>query len=114
MATLNNQQPGGIGGFDLVSPADHVIAYDYSGTGKLDHLVCYRPGAGAIFILKKAGDDHSPGAFAAVYHQGDPGQRIGSCNLADSKDRALPLTTMALASSITWSATGPARATFRY
>src|SRR5215469_15447528 len=88
MATPNDQQPGGgIGGFDLASAADHVIAYDYSGTGKLDHLVCYRPGTGAIFILKKVSDNHKPDAFTAVYNQGDPGQGIGGYNLADIRDR---------------------------
>ena len=36
--------PGhGIGGYDLRSPADRVFAFDYDGSGKLDHLVLYRP-----------------------------------------------------------------------
>ena len=26
------------------------MAFDYNGTGKQDHLVCYRPGTGTIWI----------------------------------------------------------------
>jgi Zn-dependent metalloprotease len=45
--------PGsGIGGYDLRSPADRVFAFDYDGSGKLDHLALYRPGTGTIWILK--------------------------------------------------------------
>ena len=62
----------GIGGYDLLSAADQVFAYDGDGTGKLDHLVCYRPGTGIIQIFKKPsyGD-----IFVAVY----PGGGIGGC-----------------------------------
>jgi hypothetical protein len=57
--------PGGrgIGGYDLSSPDDRAFAFDYAGTGKLDHLVLYRPGKGIVFILKKDG----PGKFSPVY-----------------------------------------------
>src|SRR5205814_448800 len=42
--------PGsGIGGYDMKSPFDHVFAYDYEGSGKLDHLALYRPGAGKFW-----------------------------------------------------------------
>src|SRR5436190_998748 len=45
------QDPGGgIGGFDLKSPADQAFAFDYEGTGKLDHLVFYRPAHGTTMI----------------------------------------------------------------
>src|SRR5690349_3036228 len=84
---MASQLSRGIGGFDLASAADQVIAFDYRGTGKLDHLVCYRPGAGMIRILKKASDTHSSYAFVAVYHQDDPGQGIAGYNLADGRDR---------------------------
>jgi hypothetical protein len=77
----------GIGRFDLGDWRDQVFAFDYDGTGKLDHLACYRPGTGTIWILKKVSDSDSPEAFAAVYHQGDPGQGIAGYNLADSRDR---------------------------
>jgi len=46
-------RPGsGIGGYDLASPADRVFAFDYTSSGKLDHLVLYRPGTGTIWILQ--------------------------------------------------------------
>ncbi|UBF29989.1 PQQ-like beta-propeller repeat protein (plasmid) [Kovacikia minuta CCNUW1] len=60
--------PNGIGGYDLQEPQDKGFAYDYDGTGKLDHLVFYRPGVGAIFILK-----NNSGSFTTVYKQVDPG-----------------------------------------
>ena len=79
----------GIGGFDLVGSADRIIAFDYAGTGRLDHLVCYRPGKGAVFIVKKVNATGSPNSFAAVYSQGDPGSGIGGFDFTDSRDRLL-------------------------
>ncbi len=73
----------GIGGYDLGVAADRGFAFDYDGTGKLDHLVFYRPGKGAIFILK-----NSAGNFSAVYAQGDPGSGIGTYNLKSPADQA--------------------------
>ena len=72
---------GGIGGYDLSSPDDRAFAFDYAGTGKLDHLVFYRPGKGMVFILKKDG----PGTFSPAYqsHSG-----IGGYDLSSSDDRA--------------------------
>lgn len=52
----------GVGGYDLKSPFDRVIAYDYNGTGKRDHLVIYRPSRGNFWCLRRAGD-----SFSAVY-----------------------------------------------
>jgi peroxiredoxin len=75
---------GGIGGYDLLSPNDRAFAFDYDGSGKLDHLVLYRPGTGTIWILK-----HAAGTFAPVYAQGDPGAGIGGYDLQSEKDRAL-------------------------
>lgn len=48
------------GPFDLNNPADRVIAYDYASIGKLDHLVCYRPGTGMVWIMQRNAD----GSFA--------------------------------------------------
>ncbi len=80
------ETPGGsgIGGYDLSSPDDRAFAFDYAGTGKLDHLVFYRPGKGIVFILKKDG----PGKFSPAYksHSG-----IGGYDLSDSADRAFAL-----------------------
>ena len=76
--------PGtGIGGYDLARPTDQAFAFDYDGSGKLDHLVLYRPGNGAIFILKNSG-----GQFAPVYAQGDPGAGIGGYDLRSTADHA--------------------------
>src|SRR5579859_4875916 len=58
----------GIDGYDLANAVDRSFAFDYDGSGRLDHLVFYRPGTGAIFILKNSGGDFSP-----VYSQGAPG-----------------------------------------
>jgi hypothetical protein len=76
--------PGnGIGGYDLKSPLDQVFAYDFDGSGKLDHLALYRPGTGTIWILKNTG-----GNFSTVYAQGDPGRGIGGYDLRSAADRA--------------------------
>ena len=32
---------------------DQALAFDYDGSGKLDHLALYRPGHGIIYILTK-------------------------------------------------------------
>jgi hypothetical protein len=74
----------GIGGYDLKSPADRAFAFDYDGSGKLDHLVFYRPGKGSCFILKKKDD----GKFEALYRQSDPGNGIGGYDLKSPADRA--------------------------
>ena len=75
--------PGnGIGGFDLLSPEDRVFAFDYNSSGRLDHLVIYRPGTGTIWILQNQG-----GQFIPVYAQGDPGNGIGGFNLLSPEDR---------------------------
>ena len=76
--------PGqGIGGYTLDNPGDRAFAFDYDSSGKLDHLVLYRPGRGAFFILKNSGGNFSP-----VFAQGDPGQGIGGYNLDDDRDQA--------------------------
>jgi hypothetical protein len=43
----------GIGGYDLKSTADRAFAFDYDGSGKMDHLALYRPGTGTIWILRR-------------------------------------------------------------
>jgi hypothetical protein len=62
----------GIGGWDLKSPEDRAFAFDYDQSGMMDHIVFYRPGRGAIAILKNNG-----GVFSPVYFQGDTGSAIG-------------------------------------
>jgi hypothetical protein len=83
-AVFAQGEPGaGIGGYDLSSTADLGFAFDYDSSGKMDHLVFYRPGTGAIYILKNAGD----GTFNAVFAQGEPGAGIGGYDLSSSADR---------------------------
>ncbi|HSZ09086.1 MAG TPA: winged helix-turn-helix domain-containing protein [Steroidobacteraceae bacterium] len=69
----------GIGGYDFRSPADQAIAFDYDHSGKLDHLVLYRPGAGKTAIVKNFGQD-----FVPIYQ----GQGIGGYELKSDADRA--------------------------
>ena len=60
--------PGdGIGNYNLLSPADRVFAFDYNSSGRLDHLVLYRPGTGTIYILR-----NNAGTFTQVYGTGTP------------------------------------------
>jgi hypothetical protein len=75
------QGGSGIGGYDLKSAADRVLAFDYDGSGKLDHLLLYRPGTGTVMILK-----NSAGTFTPVY-QGGTG--IGGYDLKSSADRVV-------------------------
>jgi hypothetical protein len=77
--------PGnGIAGFDLKSPADRILAFDYNGDGKQD-LLLYRPGTGAVFVARSNGD----GSFTAVYAQGDPGNGIAGFDLKSPRDQIL-------------------------
>ena len=73
----------GIGGYDLKDPADQAFAFDYDGSGKLDHLVFYRPGHSIVYILKNSG-----GQFSPVYASATG---IGSYDLGSSADRAFAL-----------------------
>ena len=77
---------GGIGGFDLKSPADSAFAFDYDRSGRQDHIVIYRPGKGAIFILKNVS-----GVFSPVYQQIDPGNGIGGYDLLSAADQAFAI-----------------------
>jgi uncharacterized protein YjbI with pentapeptide repeats len=75
----------GIGGYDLLNPADRIVAFDYEGNGHLDHLVCYRPGSGTIWILQKDTDQTGNVAFAPVYRRFG----IGGYDLADPRDQVI-------------------------
>jgi DNA-binding winged helix-turn-helix (wHTH) protein len=69
----------GIGGYDFRSPADQAFAFDYDHSGRLEHLVLYRPGAGKMAIVKNFGQD-----FVPVYE----GKGIGGYELKSDADRA--------------------------
>ena len=43
--------PNGIAGYDLLSRADRVLAFDYNGDGK-DDLFLNRPGSGAAWVIR--------------------------------------------------------------
>jgi hypothetical protein len=81
-SSFSGGQAGGIGGYDLADPADQVFAFDYDSSGKLDHLVLYRPGTGTIWILAE-----SSAGFSPVYRSDAAGPGIGGYYLADSADR---------------------------
>ncbi|MBB5781748.1 S1 family peptidase [Nonomuraea jabiensis] len=72
----------GIGGYDLKSAEDQIIAFDYSGSGRQDHLLLYRPGIGTVHILQRGG-----ATFAPVFATVDGG--IGGYNLKDVRDRII-------------------------
>jgi hypothetical protein len=77
--------PGrGIGGYDLRSAADRILAFDYNCDGKQD-LVLYRPGRGAVFIVRSNGD----ATFTPVYTQGDQGLGVGDFRMSWASDRIL-------------------------
>ncbi|MFC4013687.1 S1 family peptidase [Nonomuraea purpurea] len=72
----------GIGGYDLKDNRDRIIAFDYTGSGKLDHLLLYRPGGKTAWILK-----HGAGnSFTAVFHSSTG---IGGYDLELAKDRII-------------------------
>ena len=60
----------GIGGFDLSGSEDRVFAFDFEHSGKLDHLVLYRPLAGTMVILT-----NNDGLFTSVYAGSFTGSR---------------------------------------
>ena len=75
----------GLAVMDLTNPNDRVIAFDFLGNGKLDHLLCYRPNTGdvnpgLVSILQK----NSDGTFKAVFTSN---QGIGKYNLHNPIDR---------------------------
>ena len=83
VAVYNHISGGGIGGYDLSSPYDKIISYDYYNHGKNDCIVCYRPGNGIIWILY-----HAPGAtdFTPVV-KGSAG--IGGYDLKGTNDQVI-------------------------
>lgn len=78
------ESTSGIGGYDLQSTTDVIIPFDYNSSGKQDHLICYRPGTGVIWILQNAGGRFSP-VFASA-----AGAGIGGYNLMSSADLIIP------------------------
>jgi len=80
----------GIAGFDLASDADRVLAYDLESTGKLDHLVIYRPSQGAVSVIQRdSGAGANPMVFSALYKQPQGGSGIGTYDLTSDRDRII-------------------------
>ena len=73
----------GIGTYDLASPQDQAVPFDYNHSGKLDHLITYRPGTGIVYILERRANN----SFAPVYSSRTG---IGSYDLASTLDRIVP------------------------
>jgi hypothetical protein len=72
----------GIGGYDLFDDRDRGFAFDYTGNGRLDHLVFYRPGTETIWVLRNN---------AGTFEQANNGASIlANYDLADNRDRAFP------------------------
>jgi FG-GAP-like repeat len=80
--------PNGIADYDLLSPKDVVLPFDFNGDGKTD-LFLYRPGSGAAWVARSNGD----GTFTPVYSVGDngpaPPNGIADYDLLSDKDRVL-------------------------
>ncbi|MCJ1256561.1 hypothetical protein MMC24_004383 [Lignoscripta atroalba] len=73
----------GLAGYTFSSPSDRAFTFDYDSSGKLDHLVLFRPGSGIISILKVTN-----GVFSAVYTQGATDNGIGGYTFPDPGDQA--------------------------
>ena len=82
----NGSSSSGIGLYDLRSITDQVLKFDYNGDGN-DDLFLYRPGRGAVGVVRSNGD----GTFTSVYNVIDNGSNppngIGGYTLLSSKDR---------------------------
>ena len=71
--------PEGIGGYDLMSTADQVFAFDYEGNGNLDDLVLFRAGPGTIWVLQNTHvAPPNPPTFTRAFQQtGEPPYTAG-------------------------------------
>ena len=68
----------GTGAYDLSSSADQVFAFHCDHSGRLDHLVLYRPGTGIVWILRNG--------FNPIYIEN---LGIDGYDLTSAHDRAL-------------------------
>lgn len=83
VASGRDNQQGGLGGFSLNDSRDRIFAFDYTGKGRRDHLVCYRPGEGTLWVLRRAGT-----GYESVYRS-DPKVGVGGFKLSHNEDRVL-------------------------
>ena len=77
----------GMGLVDLKKWDDKIIAFDYEHSGKMDHLLCYRPGSGLCTIVKNAGSSRtSEKPFNVVFESSNG---IGPYDLLSSQDKII-------------------------
>ncbi|WP_214316627.1 putative Ig domain-containing protein [Nonomuraea sediminis] len=74
----------GIGGYDMADSRDQLIAFDFDGSGKCDHLMAYRPGVGSLFLLQRKPNSRDYQALLTSANG------IGGFRLADADDRLAP------------------------
>jgi hypothetical protein len=72
----------GIGGFDLALDRDRIVPFDYAHTGKLDHLLIYRPGSRIAYVIR-----HNPDNTFGIAYAGSNG--IGGYDLAAAGDQVI-------------------------
>ena len=74
----------GLGGYDLSSKSDKILALDCDGNG-VDELFCYRPGKQAAYLLKL---NTSTSTFEDVIASSNG---VGGFNFGDGDDKAISL-----------------------
>lgn len=84
-----DQKKLGIGTYNLHSPVDRVIAFDYDHTRRMDHLVCYRPGTQTIFIVKKLDNGQFEPVYKTDAYEEGHTLGIGEYDLKSGADRIL-------------------------
>lgn len=57
----------GIGGYDLKSVYDKIITFEINGNGPRTALICYRPGAGIIYVLQNQPTSQTNPLFVNVF-----------------------------------------------
>ncbi|MEU6085175.1 hypothetical protein [Streptomyces sp. NPDC047108] len=64
--------PSGIGGCDLARTNDRIVAFDYTRSGKSDHLLVYRPGTPpgdhSVWVVKRTSE---AGGFSRTFASGE-------------------------------------------
>ena len=73
----------GVGGYDLADPRDVAFAYDWGHTGRRDHVVLYRPGAGTLGVMAR--DRKTDHGWKCVFGEGGGG--VGGYDLLSDDDK---------------------------
>ncbi|QGV82153.1 hypothetical protein [Streptomyces ficellus] len=89
--TVMKSDGKGIGDYDLIRPNDRLVPFDYTGLGKNDHIIAYRPGDvtkygdQTVWILKR--DDAAPTRYAPAVQSR---YGIGGYDFTSSADTVSP------------------------